>query len=264
MLPLGTGYATKYVSRGLAFQQSGSDHVVPVEAIGAYDLNKKYSILAGVKYQWLTQNDLTHNSTGISDEATALLGVSRKFSDYTMASLGYQFVNGGLPGLMNVHLGQTSSDFPAFEHSRSEEHSFVLDIHHDFGKGLENFFWDCRVQYTFRWMSGWWFTNTLGYKYDFNPSSSLIVAGTWNASAGYFDRDSLNANGTQGISVTVAVPFKAVDRLVLTPFVSTVWLGNGGMAGNYRGPSDRFPSRIPARIYRNFTFVAGLGLTYSF
>ena len=97
---LGTGYATKYVSRGLAFQQSGSDHVVPVEAIGAYDLNKKYSILAGVKYQWLTQNDLTHNSTGISDEATALLGVSRKFSDYTMASLGYQFVNGGLPGLM--------------------------------------------------------------------------------------------------------------------------------------------------------------------
>mgnify|MGYP002736557907 FL=1 len=181
---LGTGYATKYVSRGLAFQQSGSDHVVPVEAIGAYDLNKKYSILAGVKYQWLTQNDLTHNSTGISDEATALLGVSRKFSDYTMASLGYQFVNGGLPGLMNVHLGQTSSDFPAFEHSRSEEHSFVLDIHHDFGKGLENFFWDCRVQYTFRWMSGWWFTNTLGYKYDFNPSSSLIVAGTWNASAG--------------------------------------------------------------------------------
>lgn len=91
---LGTGYATKYVSRGLAFQQSGSDHVVPVEAIGAYDLNKKYSILAGVKYQWLTQNDLTHNSTGISDEATALLGVSRKFSDYTMASLGYQFVNG--------------------------------------------------------------------------------------------------------------------------------------------------------------------------
>ncbi len=113
-------------------------------------------------------------------------------------------------------------------------------------------------------MSGWWFTNTLGYKYDFNPSSSLIVAGTWNASAGYFDRDSLNANGTQGISVTVAVPFKAVDRLVLTPFVSTVWLGNGGMAGNYRGPSDRFPSRIPARIYRNFTFVAGLGLTYSF
>ena len=58
---VGTGYATKYVSRGLAFQQSGSDHVVPVEAIGAYDLNSKYSILAGLKYQWLTQNSLDHD-----------------------------------------------------------------------------------------------------------------------------------------------------------------------------------------------------------
>ena len=58
---VGTGYATKYVSRGLAFQQSGSDHVVPVEAVGAYDLNSKYSILAGLKYQWLTQNNLDHD-----------------------------------------------------------------------------------------------------------------------------------------------------------------------------------------------------------
>lgn len=256
-------YNTKYVSRGLAFQQSGSDHVVPVEAIGAYKLNKKYALVGGLKYQWLTQNDLTHDSTGISDEGSALLGVSRKFSDYTMASLSYQFVNGGLPGILNVHKGEAPS-FPAFHHGHSEEHSFVLDIHHDFGKGLENFFWDCRVQYTFRWMSGWWFTNTLGYKYDFNPSTSLVVAGTWNASSGYFDRDSLNANGTQGISLTVAVPFKAVDRVVLTPFVSTVWLGNGGMAANHRGPSDRFPWRTPSKVYRNFTFVAGVGVSYSF
>lgn len=260
---IGAGYSTKYVSRGLAFQKSGSDHVVPVEAVGAYSLNQKYAILGGIKYQWLTQNDLTHDSTGISDEATALLGVSRKFSDYTMASLSYQFVNGGLPGSLNIHKGESPS-FPVFHHGHSEEHSFVLDIHHDFGKGLENFFWDCRVQYTFRWMSGWWFANTLGYKYDFNRSSSLIVAATWNASAGYFDRNSLNANGTQGISLTVAAPFKAAGRLVLTPFISTVWLGNGGMAANRRGASERFMWRTPSKIYRNFTFVAGMGLSYSF
>lgn len=260
---VGTGYATKYVSRGLAFQQSGSDHVVPVEAIGAYDLNSKYSILAGLKYQWLTQNNLDHDTTGISDESTGLLGVSRKFSDYTTASLSYQFVNGGLPGTLNIHKGNASG-FPAFDHGRAEEHSFVLDIHHDCGKGLENFFWDCRVQYTFRWMSGWWFTNTLGYKYDFNRSTSLVVSGTWNATAGYFDRNSLNANGTQGISLTVAVPFKAMERLIVTPFAGTVWLGNGGMAANHRGASERFPWRTPSKVYRNFTFVAGVGVAYSF
>lgn len=260
---IGTGYITKYVSRGLAFQQSGSDHVVPVEAVGAYAINSKYSVVGGLKYQWLTQNNLDHDSTGISDEATGLLGISRKFSDYTQASLSYQFVNGGLPGSLNIHKGDTSG-FPAFDHGRAEEHSVVLDIHHDFGKGLENFFWDCRVQYTFRWMSGWWFTNTLGYKYDFNRSTSLIVAGTWNATAGYFERNSLNANGTQGISLTVSVPFKTMERLTVTPFAGTVWLGNGGMAANRRGASERFPWRAPSKVYRNFTFVAGVGVAYSF
>lgn len=260
---LGTGYATKYISRGLAFQQSASDHVVPVEAVGSYALNRKYSVVAGLKYQWLTQNNLDHDSTGISDESTGLLGIARKFTDYTQASLSYQFVNGGLPGTLNIHKGETSG-FPAFDHGRAEEHSFVLDIHHDCGKGLENFFWDCRVQYTFRWMSGWWFTNTLGYKYDFNPSTSLIVAGTWNATAGYFERNSLNANGTQDISLTVSVPFKAMERLTVTPFAGTVWLGNGGMAANHRGASERFPWRTPSKVYRNFTFVAGVGVAYSF
>lgn len=260
---LGTGYATKYVSRGLAFQQSGSDHVVPVEAIGSYAVNGKYSIVGGVKYQWLTQNSLDHDSTGIADESTGLLGVSRKFSDYTQAALSYQFVNGGLPGSLNIHTGGATG-FPAFNHGRAEEHSFVLDIHHDFGKGLEKFFWDCRVQYTFRWMSGWWFTNTLGYKHDVNRSASVIVAGTWNAAAGYFGCNSLNANGTQGISLTVSVPFKATDHLTVTPFAGTVWLGNGGMAANHRGPSERFPWRQPSKVYRNFTFVAGVGVAYSF
>lgn len=260
---IGAGYATKYVSRGLAFQQSGSDHNVPVEAIGAYGINDKYSIVGGVKYQWLTQNNLDHASTGIADESTGILGLFRRFGSHTQGALSYQFVNGGLPGSLNIHKGNATG-FPAFNHGRAEEHSFVLDIHHDFDKGLENFFWDCRVQYTFRWMSGWWFTNTLGYRYDLSRSTSLTVAGTWNATTGYFGCNSLNANGTQGISLTVAMPFKATDHLTLTPFAGTVWLGNGGMAANHRGPSERFPWRQPSRVYRNFTFVAGVGVAYSF
>lgn len=262
---LETGYASKYVSRSLAFQKSGSDHVVPVEAIGTYGINSKYSVAGGLKYQWLTRNNLEHDSTGICDEGSAILGINRKFGNFTTATLSYQFVHGGIPGSLNTSKSKgTDTPHPSFDHIHPEEHSFVLDIHHDFGKGLENFFWDCRVQYTFRWMSGWWFTNTLGYRYDLSRSTSLTVAGTWNATAGYFGCNSLNANGTQGISLTVAVPFKATDHLTLTPFAGTVWLGNGGMAANRRGPSERFPWRHPSRVYRNFTFVAGVGVAYSF
>ena len=252
---LGAGYATKYISRGLA-REFASDHVIPL-AVGAYQLNNQYSLIGGLKYQWLTDNGLEHNDSGICDEGSAILGVSRKFGKSTIAALSYQFVHGGIPGSFNIHNTGNNSGFPAFSHNRPEEHSFVLDIHHDFGKGLENFFWDCRVQYTFRWMTGWWFTNTLGYRYDVNKSTSVIVAGTWNATAGYFDSNSLNANGTQGISLTVSTPVKATKDLTVTPFVGTVWLGNGGLAANHRGASARFPYREPSKVYRNFTFVAG-------
>lgn len=260
---LGTGYATKYISRGLAFQNSGSDNTIPLEIVSSYKMNSKYSLFAGLKYQWLTDNGLDHDKSGICDEGTGILGVSRKFGKSTTAAFSYQFVHGGVPGTFNIHRAGTPN-FPAFNHTHPEEHSFVLDIHHDFGKGLENFFWDCRVQYTFRWMTGWWFTNTLGYKYDVNKSTSVIVAGTWNATAGYFDSNSLNANGTQGISLTVSAPVKATKDLTVTPFVGTVWLGNGGLAANHRGASARFPYREPSKVYRNFTFVAGVGVAYTF
>lgn len=262
---LNMGYSSKYVGRGLAFQSTGSDNTIPMEVVGAYNIDNKYSLFGGVKYWWLLRNHFQHDSTGICDEGSAILGVSRKFSKFTTAALNYQFVHGGVPGSLNTHMGRwINTNKAAFDHYQPEEHSFCLDIHHDFGKGLENFFWDCRVQYTFRWMTGWWFTNTLGYKYDVNKSTSVIVAGTWNATAGYFSSDSLNANGTQGISLTVSVPVKATEDLTVTPFVETVWLGNGGQAANHRGASARFPYRQASRVYRNFTFVAGLGLSYSF
>ena len=38
--------------------------------------------------------------------------------------------------------------------------------------------------------------------------------------------------------LTVAVPFKAMERLIVTPFAGTVWLGaTFGMAANHRGAS---------------------------
>lgn len=262
---LNMGYSTKYVSRGLAFQNSGSDNIIPMEVDGAYNINNNYSMFGGVKYQWLTRNHLEHDSTGICDEGSAILGLSRKIGNATTAALSYQFVHGGVPGSLNTkRYWGINTNRAAFDHIQPEEHSFCLDIHHEFGKELKNFFWDCRVQYTFRWMTGWWFTNTLGYKYDVNKSTSVIVAGTWNATAGYFDSNSLNANGTQGISLTVSAPVKATKDLTVTPFVGTVWLGNGGLAANHRGTSARFPYREPSKVYRNFTFVAGVGVAYTF
>ena len=57
-----------------------------------------------------------------------------------------------------------------------------------------------------------------------------------------------------------------IKSLKKSPRVTQIYAapGNGGMAANHRGASERFPWRTPSKVYRNFTFVAGVGVAYSF
>ncbi len=253
----GLGYETKYVSRGMAFADADTDNIIPLEAIAVYGLTNNYTLLGGLKYQWMTANHLTHNNhTGYCDEGTGIFGIARTFNNTTLA-FSYQFVHGGIGGFLNGHRrdGHPTS-IPAFDHNRPEEHSFVFDVHHEFSAhGLKNFFFDSRIQYTFQWQEGWWFTNSFGYKHTVNDKLSLIGAATWNATMGYFDRYTDQVNGTQAISLTLKAPYRVNDNLTLTPFCGMHWLGNGGISANKRQAGD---------VYRNFTINVGVGATYNF
>lgn len=260
------GYATKYTSRGLAFKDSGSDNVIPVELLGKYQINDKCAAIAGIKYVWMTANRFDHGraNTGVTDEGSAFIGGEHKWNDKLTTSLYYSFVNGGIPGSLNDYGARKDSSGFIFNSSKLEEHSVVANIHYDFDKAENGWFVNSNVRYTFRWMSGWWFANTLGYQYEMTPQMSLVVSGTWNATAGYFAGSSLNANGTQGISLDVALPLKTTQNVTVRPFVSALWLGNGGMAANHRGATERKPYHKVTQVYRNFTPVFGVNAMYSF
>lgn len=250
-------YESKYVSRGLAVQDSVADNTIVFQGLGQYTLSNNNSIVAGLKFDWLAGKGFNHYESDhlLCDEGTGLLQFARRFSKGTVLAGGYQFVHGGLPGRQNYHMkGDASEVIRAFCSEEPEEHSLVLDFHHEFGKGLEGFFWDSRVQYCFQWVTGWWFTNTLGYKCDINDRASVVASATWTASAGYYNGYLPNTDGTQGYQLTVAVPYKVADRVTVRPFVSTVFIGNGAEAAN-----DRVHD-----LYRDFTFVAGLGVQYTF
>ncbi len=256
-LTAGIGYDTKYISRGLAFADADTDNVIPMEVSAAYQLTDNYTLLGGLKYQWLTANHLTHDKhAGYCDEGIGILGIARTFNTTTMA-FSYQFVHGGVAGSLNGHRGNGGdTTIPAFNHNRPEEHSLVFDLHHEFfGKGLKNFFFDSRIQYTFQWQEGWWFTNTFGYKHTVNDKLSVIGAATWNATMGYFDRYTEQANGTQALSFTVKAPYQVNEKLTITPFCGMHWLGDGGVSANKRQPGD---------VYRNFTLNFGVSATYTF
>ncbi len=245
------GYDTKYISRGMALQDSDSDHVIPVELLGQYNINSKNAIVAGLSYTRFLSNDSTlKNCRYMTDEATGIIEFAHRFTPRTTVAAGYQWVHGGIPGSFHTANPGEARDFPIFDSHRSEEHSFVLDLHQEFCKG---FFWNSRVQATFQWETGWWFINTLGYKYQLTEKTDLVATATWNACARYMD--TAQANGTQGYTLEVSAPTMVSKHVRVTPYIGLNFIGNGAEALN---------DRVGGDVYRDVTFIAGVGASYVF
>ncbi len=248
---VGLGYDTKYVSRGLALQEADTDDVVSAQLLGQYALDDKNAIVGGVSYTRFLHNGTTFRDPHVMrDEGTGIIEFAHHFTKRTVVAAGYQFVGGGLPGSWHQKPG-TQRDFPMFDSHRGEEHSFVLDVHHEFGKGLEGLFYDGRVQAAFQWETGWWFYNTIGYKHELNEKTDLIASATWVACANYFE--GAQRNGSQGYSLNISAPTMVTEHVRVTPHVGLNFIGNGADAANKHGD-----------VYRDVTFTAGVGAQYVF
>ncbi len=236
-------------------QDCTTDNAILFSALGQYGLGNKTALVAGGSYNWLADKGFDHyDNHTLCDELSGIIQIAHHISRYTTLAGGYQFVHGGLPGRLNYHQSADTREFPIFDSNRPEEHSLVFDLHRKFAKGLEGFFWNSRAQHNFRWVEGWWFTNTLGYKYDLNKRSDIIVSATWHASMNYFDAHTANANGTQGYSIQVSAPTMVSENVRITPHAGILFIGNGAKAANRNG----------ANLYRDTTFVLGLNAQYVF
>ena len=243
------GYATKYVERGLALRDAETDSVFHGALSGGYALSPKSALIGGVKVDFFARKGFDHHddSSPLCDEGTVLLQYAARASENTVWALGYQFVHGGLPGYL--HSERHHGGRYIFNSQRPEEHSIVLDVHHDF-TCLKGLFWDSRTQYSFRWEDGWYFSNTLGYEYELSKCTSAVLEVTWTATCDYFEHHHLNSNGTQGWVFSFSLPMELTENAVLTPFVSCVLAGNGAdAAGNF---------------YRDSTAVFGASLDFTF
>ncbi len=248
---VGLGYDAKYVSRGLALAESDTDHVFPFQLTGQYSIDDKNAIVGGISYTRFLHNDTSLRSPKtLSDEGTGLIEFAHHFSKRTVLAAGYQFVHGGLPGSWHTPNPGDQHDFPMFDSHRAEEHSFVLDFHHEFGKGLEGFFYDGRVQAAFQWETGWWFYNTVGYKHEINEKADLIVSASWVSCANYFG--ATQSNGTQGYSLNLAAPVTVADHVRVTPHIGVNFIGNGANSAKTHG------------VYRDTTVTAGVSAAYVF
>lgn len=227
----------------------------------------------------------------LCDEATFNVQFAHYFAERTMLAAGYEFVHGGLPGRFHatdyeakfdavdnfIANGGTLNDIlsadqgtEAFNSNRAEEHSVVIDFHHEFDQELEGLFFHSKNRYVVQWESGWWFTNTLGYKYDICDKADLIFSASWISTLGYFDAEMANGNGTQSYVFSVFAPFRLCENFVITPHASCSVLGNGARKGQNKIAGRHFTygdySILIGHLYayENVTFDFGINATYTF
>lgn len=314
---ISAGYSSKYISRGLAVEDSRADNLGDFEAHLRYDLPDNNAILVGGRYRWFSDNGTEHAKQPdkaalkayvkewlknpryreyaldepMCDEATFTVQFAHHFTERTMIAAGYEFVHGGLPGRLHatdyeakfdavnnfITHGGTINDIlgadegsEAFNSNRAEEHSVVIDLHHSFDQELEGLFVDSRTRYVFQWERGWWFSNTLGYRYKLCDCADLIFTATWHATLGYFDADMANGNGTQGYTFSVFAPVNVTERLIITPHATCTVIGNGAKKGRNKIAGRFFEYNEYSILigheydYENVAFDFGLSASYAF
>ena len=273
-----------------AFSDNGASHydVPNTESLQAY-LRDWYHLNEGGYREYELDNPLC-------DEATARVQWLHFFTPASSVAFGYEFVHGGLPGRIhctdydarlkalenglmqhNANLAlENPARHPAFTSERPEEHSLVADTHHEFSGRLEGFFWTSRVRYTMQWESGWWLTQTLGYRCSLGQRAQLVLSATWDASINYFDTESANSNGTQGYTLSAQLPLQLSEHVVLTPYLRGVFAGNGarhaenklqGRTLHYHDEDQDLDYTLKVGHYLNYEDVslsAGLSLSYLF
>ena len=227
----------------------------------------------------------------LCDEATFNVQFAHYFTERTMLAAGYEFVHGGLPGRFHatdyeakfdavdnfIANGGTLNDIlsaeqgtEAFNSNRAEEHSVVIDFHHEFGQELDGLFFHSESRYVVQWESGWWFANTLGYKFDLCESTHLLVSASWISTLAYFDAEMANGNGTQSYVFSAFVPIHLTRSIIITPHASCSILGNGAKKGQNKIAGRQFTYGEYSILighpydYADITFDFGINATYAF
>lgn len=250
------GYTSHYSYRGLSMDMAGDDNVIPLNVNLEYALNDKYSIVLGGSYTKVIENGMDYETGDCTqDSATAYLGVKRDWGKGLKTTLSYGWMNGGMLDLFYPQREATGTW--AYNSTRAEQHSLDFDLDYDFSEiGLKGVFWKSQVSYVVQWEQGFWFANSLGYKYDLCPKAQAVIYGRWDATAEYFNAGmGYNTNGTQGVSLNLEIPSQVCKNVTVTPFVRCLWLGDAGIAANKRNNEQ---------VYRNFTVLGGVSVTYSF
>ena len=175
------------------------------------------------------------------------------------AGFGYEFIHGGIPGVVAKHFDGESQSY-------MQQYWVSAEV-----TPVAWFSADIQAARTFETITGFWFEAHARFKAPIIGSPEDIkLAGILEFGISWTDRfysEKHNAcdNGIQAYWVKLSTPWfmNEAKNVILTPSVSFNWLGRGGRQANKQSHAaayygDRY---VP---FRDFAVVGDLTLTYKF
>lgn len=178
--------------------------------------------------------------------------------DMWNASFGYDFIHGGIAGVVAKH-------FDGESESRMQQFWLNGEI-----TPVAWFSADVNIARTFDTIDGWWFEGHARFKAPIIGSpEDITVAGILefgvSATHDFYDaRHNACDNGLQAYWVKFSAPWFVNDakNFILTPSVSFNWLGRGGRQANKRSHAKAYGEMY--QPFRDYAVVGELTASYKF
>lgn len=177
---------------------------------------------------------------------------------YWNVAFGHDYIHGGIPGVVSKH-------YDLNDHSYMQQGFVNFEV-----TPVAWFSADINCARTFDTIDGWWFeaharlkAPIVGSPEDIKVAGILEYGMSWTANF-YNSAHNACSNGTQAFWLKLSTPWFVNDEktFILTPSISTNWLGKGGMKANERSHAAVFGDQY--KPFRNFAVVGDLTASYKF
>lgn len=240
------GYGSRYEYRGMTVNASDSNGGMVMEGEVFYETDKMLSPFLSFTYRDMkvleTQGQINFFAgvQGIRTETES------ETSPIYATKLGYQMINGGLPGVMKGW--EKGRDLEA---DGGTSHELLLNFSSFRPGTVVNFFSSYSAGYGFSGLTGWYLSAAAGMEYPVTEKISATLAANVSWSFNYWTSHS----GCDQLNLIFTIPMQVKPDCTFSPFLMTTWGARNAKQIN---------REIRRDLVENFAIVAGARFTFAF
>lgn len=240
------GYGSRYEYRGMTVNTSDSNGGMVMEGEVFYETNKMLSPLLSFTYRDMKVLETEGQTNLFAGVQGVRMETESDTSPVYATKLGYQMINGGLPGVMKGW--EKGRDL---ETDGGTSHELLLNFSSFRPGSVVNFFSHYSAGYGFSGLTGWYLSAAAGIEYPLTEKISATLAANVSWSFNYWT----SRSGCDQLNLIFTIPMQVKPDCTFSPFLMTTWGARNAKQINHETRRD---------LVENFAIVAGARFTFAF